>query len=108
MGRYQSRTSPPTSIIDSMDCRCASARESFGSQVLARNVPTISLVLASSLTLEIEEQKITFFYYLAELRCINGRNIAPPETSPPANFRAESKAPGLSTTPRGYSKATGR
>jgi hypothetical protein len=84
-----------------LDCRCASARESFGSQVLARNVPTISLALASSLTLEIEEQKITFFYYLAELRCINGRNIAPPETRPPANFRAESKAPGLSTTPRG-------
>src|ERR1700730_11012788 len=50
MGRHQYRTSPP-STIDSMDCHCASA---------------ISLGVASSLTLEI---------YLAELRCINGRNI---------------------------------
>jgi hypothetical protein len=33
------------SIIDSMDCRCASARENFGSQVLVRNVPTISFAV---------------------------------------------------------------
>ena len=42
------------SIIARIDCRNASAWDSFGSLAAARNVPIISLAVASSLTLQCE------------------------------------------------------